>query len=41
MASVEDLIIKTIVSAELAIASACKAFVPHRGVCFGKETEDV
>lgn len=37
MASVEDLIIKTILSAELAIASACKAFVPHRGVCFGKE----
>ncbi|XP_048340915.1 tubulin polyglutamylase TTLL5 isoform X3 [Sphaerodactylus townsendi] len=34
MASVEDLIIKTIISAELAIASACKAFVPHRGVCF-------
>ncbi|XP_042329007.1 tubulin polyglutamylase TTLL5 isoform X2 [Sceloporus undulatus] len=34
MASVEDLIIKTILSAELAIASACKAFVPHRGVCF-------
>lgn len=37
MASVEDLIIKTIISAELAIATACKAFVPHRGVCFGKE----
>ncbi|XP_077179388.1 tubulin polyglutamylase TTLL5 isoform X2 [Paroedura picta] len=34
MASVEDLIIKTIISAELAIATACKAFVPHRGVCF-------
>ncbi|KAM6462062.1 tubulin polyglutamylase TTLL5 isoform 4-T6 [Liasis olivaceus] len=34
MASVEDLIIKTVVSAELAIAAACKAFVPHRGVCF-------
>ncbi|KAJ6661243.1 hypothetical protein lerEdw1_015380 [Lerista edwardsae] len=34
MANVEDLIIKTIISAELAIATACKAFVPHRGVCF-------
>uniref|UniRef100_A0A8D0DN23 Tubulin--tyrosine ligase-like protein 5 n=1 Tax=Salvator merianae TaxID=96440 RepID=A0A8D0DN23_SALMN len=34
MASVEDLIIKTVISAELAIATACKAFVPHRGVCF-------
>ncbi|XP_053234897.1 tubulin polyglutamylase TTLL5 isoform X2 [Podarcis raffonei] len=34
MASVEDLIIKTILSAELVIAAACKAFLPHRGVCF-------
>ncbi|KAM5273587.1 tubulin polyglutamylase TTLL5 [Ctenodactylus gundi] len=34
MAHVEDLIIKTIISAELAIATACKAFVPHRGTCF-------
>lgn len=39
MSSVEDLIIKTIISAELAIATACKAFVPHRGVCFGKKTQ--
>lgn len=38
MASVEDLIIKTVISAELAIAAACKAFVPHRGVCFGKSS---
>ncbi|KAG8126344.1 hypothetical protein E2320_021434 [Naja naja] len=35
MASVEELIIKTVISAELAIAAACKAFIPHRGVCFG------
>ncbi|KAM5340386.1 tubulin polyglutamylase TTLL5 isoform 10-T10 [Glossophaga mutica] len=34
MASVEDLIIKTIISAELAIATACKTFVPHRSSCF-------
>ncbi|XP_074854891.1 tubulin polyglutamylase TTLL5 isoform X2 [Carettochelys insculpta] len=34
MASVEDLIIKTIISAELAIATACKSFLPHRGSCF-------
>ncbi|XP_068948020.1 tubulin polyglutamylase TTLL5 isoform X8 [Petaurus breviceps papuanus] len=34
MAHVEDLIIKTIISAELAIATACKAFVPHRSSCF-------
>ncbi|XP_062350292.1 tubulin polyglutamylase TTLL5 [Cinclus cinclus] len=34
MASVEDLIIKTLVSAEMSIASACKSFLSHRGSCF-------
>ncbi|NXN98601.1 TTLL5 polyglutamylase, partial [Rhinopomastus cyanomelas] len=34
MASVEDLIIKTVVSAELAIATACKTFLSHHGSCF-------
>uniref|UniRef100_A0A8C3UC53 Tubulin--tyrosine ligase-like protein 5 n=1 Tax=Catharus ustulatus TaxID=91951 RepID=A0A8C3UC53_CATUS len=34
MASVEDLIIKTLVSAELSIASACKSFLSHRDSCF-------
>ncbi|NXM66522.1 TTLL5 polyglutamylase, partial [Serilophus lunatus] len=34
MANVEDLIIKTVVSAELTIASACKSFLSHRGSCF-------
>ncbi|XP_010193027.1 PREDICTED: tubulin polyglutamylase TTLL5-like, partial [Mesitornis unicolor] len=34
MANVEDLIIKTVVSAELAIATACKTFLSHRGCCF-------
>nr|XP_021398464.1 tubulin polyglutamylase TTLL5 [Lonchura striata domestica] len=34
MANVEDLIIKTLVSAELSIASACKSFLSHRGSCF-------
>ncbi|XP_069714680.1 tubulin polyglutamylase TTLL5 isoform X2 [Phaenicophaeus curvirostris] len=34
MASVEDLIIKTVLSAELAIATACKTFLSHRGSCF-------
>ncbi|XP_019354776.1 tubulin polyglutamylase TTLL5 isoform X1 [Alligator mississippiensis] len=34
MANVEDLIIKTIISAELAIATACKTFLPHRSSCF-------
>ncbi|XP_014797293.1 PREDICTED: tubulin polyglutamylase TTLL5 isoform X1 [Calidris pugnax] len=34
MANVEDLIIKTVVSAELAIATACKNFLSHRGSCF-------
>lgn len=36
MANVEDLIIKTLVSAELSIASACKSFLSHRSSCFGK-----
>ncbi|KAM7109842.1 tubulin polyglutamylase TTLL5 isoform 3-T4 [Ciconia maguari] len=34
MANVEDLIIKTVVSAELSIATACKTFLSHRGSCF-------
>eukprot|EP00079_Xenopus_tropicalis_P028542 XP_012823512.1 PREDICTED: tubulin polyglutamylase TTLL5 isoform X1 [Xenopus tropicalis] len=34
MSQVEDLIIKTIVSAELPIASACKSLITHRGNCF-------
>ncbi|KFO78238.1 Tubulin polyglutamylase TTLL5 [Cuculus canorus] len=34
MANVEDLIIKTVLSAELAIATACKTFLSHRGNCF-------
>ncbi|NXG69025.1 TTLL5 polyglutamylase, partial [Baryphthengus martii] len=34
MANVEDLIIKTVVSAELTIATACKTFLSHRGSCF-------
>ncbi|XP_025907602.1 tubulin polyglutamylase TTLL5 isoform X1 [Nothoprocta perdicaria] len=34
MASVEDLIIKTVLSAELFIAAACKTFLSHRGSCF-------
>ncbi|XP_027427890.2 tubulin polyglutamylase TTLL5 isoform X9 [Zalophus californianus] len=40
MAHVEDLIIKTIISAELAIATACKTFVPHRSSCFGFVCQD-
>ncbi|XP_062433499.1 tubulin polyglutamylase TTLL5 isoform X2 [Rhea pennata] len=34
MANVEDLIIKTVLSAELVIATACKTFLSHRGNCF-------
>jgi hypothetical protein len=36
VAKIEDLIIKTIISGELPIATACKMFVPHHGNCFGK-----
>ena len=35
MMRVEDVIIKTMLSAELSIATACKMFMPHRGNCFG------
>nr|XP_033807183.1 tubulin polyglutamylase TTLL5 isoform X2 [Geotrypetes seraphini] len=34
MAHIEDLTIKAVISGELAIATACKAFVPHRSSCF-------
>ncbi|NWS73545.1 TTLL5 polyglutamylase, partial [Crotophaga sulcirostris] len=34
MTSVEDLIVKTVLSAEPAIATACKTFLSHRGNCF-------
>ena len=36
MARIEDLIVKTIISTEMVIATACKMFVPYRGNCFGK-----
>ena len=35
MMRIEDVIIKTLVSAELPIATACKMFMPFRGNCFG------
>ncbi|XP_067680979.1 tubulin polyglutamylase TTLL5-like isoform X1 [Haliotis asinina] len=34
MMRIEDVIIKTIISVELPIATACKMFMPHRGNCF-------
>ncbi|XP_041351009.1 tubulin polyglutamylase TTLL5-like [Gigantopelta aegis] len=34
MMRIEDVVIKTIISAELQIATACKMFMPHRGNCF-------
>ncbi|XP_073494199.1 tubulin polyglutamylase TTLL5 isoform X2 [Phyllobates terribilis] len=34
MSQVEDLIVKTVISGELPIASACKSFQVHRGNCF-------
>ncbi len=32
---IEDVIIKTLLSAEMPIATACKMFMPFRGNCFG------
>ncbi|XP_066463751.1 tubulin polyglutamylase TTLL5 isoform X1 [Eleutherodactylus coqui] len=34
MSQVEDLIIKTVISGELPIATACKSFQTHKGNCF-------
>ncbi|CAD5121869.1 DgyrCDS10332 [Dimorphilus gyrociliatus] len=34
MMRVEDVIVKTLIAAELPIATACKMFVPYRGNCF-------
>lgn len=37
MMRVEDVIVKTLIAAELPIATACKMFVPYRGNCFGMQ----
>lgn len=34
MMKIEDVVIKTIISVELPIATACKMFMPYRGNCF-------
>ena len=36
MMRVEDVIIKTLLSAENTVATACKMFMPYKGNCFGK-----
>ena len=36
MMKIEDCVIKTIMSVELPIATACKMFMPYKGNCFGK-----
>ena len=36
MARIEAVIIKSIIAAELPIATACKMFVPHKENCIGK-----
>jgi len=35
MMRIEDAIIKTLISVETPIATACKMFMPHKGNCFG------
>lgn len=35
MMRIENAVIRTILSVESAVASACKMFQPHRGNCFG------
>ena len=41
MMRIEDVVIKTIISAELQVATACKMFMPHRGNCFGKRSVNI
>ena len=36
MMKIEDCVIKTIMSVELPIATACKMFMPFKGNCFGR-----
>ena len=36
MSRVEDVVIKTVISGELPIAGACKAFMNQKTNCFGK-----
>ena len=36
MMRIEDVVIKTIVSVEVPVATACKMFMPFRGNCFGR-----
>ncbi len=35
---IEDCVVKTLLCAEMPVATACKMFMPHRGNCFGKYT---
>ena len=41
MMRIEDVIIKTIIAAELPIATACKMFMPFKGNCFGRNNNMV
>ena len=41
MSRVEDVVIKTVISGELPIAGACKAFMNQKTNCFGKFTTPV
>ena len=36
MARIEDVIVKTLLCAEMSIGTACRMFVPFRGNCFGR-----
>ena len=37
MARIEDVIVKTILCAEMSVGTACRMFMPHKNCCFGKQ----
>ena len=36
MGRIEDVIVKTMISVEFSVGTACRMFVPHKNCCFGK-----
>ena len=41
MGRIEDVIVKTILSVEFSVGTACRMFVPYKSCCFGKYARDL
>ena len=41
MGRIEDVIVKTILSVEFSVGTACRMFVPYKSCCFGKYFRDL